>query len=322
MSRPLRIEYQGAYYHIFSRGNRRQSIFRSDTDRNTFLETLERMSDRFKVDIFAFVLMDNHYHLLLRTNQPNLSKAMQWLGTTYTTIFNLRHAQTGHLFQGRYKSILVENEPYLIQLSCYIHRNPLRAGMVQRLIDYPWSSYPAYAYKWPYYPWLHTELILSQFAPESSQCSAYREKVQRYADESKTIWEDVKHGAIYGSEGFVDQIKKQYLDKEDQELLPVQIKNVHKPKLCDIIDSASVELKADIETWKNSRRILKADVRSRDMLVYLLWQSGRFSNSEIGSQVGLTISSVSRRVGIFQEMLQDDPKLRQDYARFKSIIKG
>lgn len=99
MARPLRIEYEGAYYHVLSRGNKQQAIFQSDNDRRTFLSTLGRMSERFEVDIFAFVLMDNHYHLLFRTNRPNLSKSMQWLGTTYTTIFNLSHSQKGHLFQ-------------------------------------------------------------------------------------------------------------------------------------------------------------------------------------------------------------------------------
>ena len=101
MARPLRIQYEGAYYHVFSRGNKQQVIFLGDHDRHTFLKTLARMSERFDVTIIAYVLMDNHYHLLIRTNRPNLSKSMQWLGTTYTTIFNLRHSQKGLLFQGR-----------------------------------------------------------------------------------------------------------------------------------------------------------------------------------------------------------------------------
>jgi REP element-mobilizing transposase RayT len=113
MARPLRIEYEGAYYHVLSRGNKQQAIFLEDDDRQTFLKTIARMSERFDVTIIAYVLMDNHYHLLIRTNRSNLSKSMQWLGTTYTTIFNLRNFQVGHLFQGRFKSILVENEAYL-----------------------------------------------------------------------------------------------------------------------------------------------------------------------------------------------------------------
>ena len=124
MARPLRIEFKGALYHILSRGNERRNIFFGDDDYKVFLGVLEEMSDRFEVDIFAYVLMSNHYHLLMRTNQDNLSKSMQWAGTTYTRRFNLKHFRNGHLFQGRFKSILVQNDAYLMQLSCYIHRNP------------------------------------------------------------------------------------------------------------------------------------------------------------------------------------------------------
>ncbi|MGD8337895.1 MAG: transposase [Desulfobacterales bacterium] len=321
MARQLRIEYEGATYHVLSRGNDQQAIFLSDNDRNTFLSTLGRMSERFEVDIIAFVLMDNHYHLLLRTNRSNLSKSMQWLGTTYTTIFNLRHSKKGHLFQGRFKSILVENEPYLVQLSCYIHRNPLRAGMVQRLIDYPWSSYPAYAYNRRCPHWLKTDLILSQIGTENTRSKAYRGKVQRYADEKKSIWEEVKHGIIFGSQAFVDRIKKDYLSREPQADIPVQKKIADDRELGEIINNASAVLKIDIQKWKRFRRISKSDMISRDMLVYHLWQIGRFNNSEIGSHVGLTVSSVSRRVGIFQSLLDRDKKLQVDYRKFKSIIK-
>ena len=117
MARPWRIEYGGALYHVFSRGNNQQDIFITDDDRYLFLDTIGQMSERFDTDIFAYVLMGNHYHLLLRTQKANLSRSMQWFGTTYTRRFNLDHFQSGHLFQGRYKSILVENDAYLMQLS-------------------------------------------------------------------------------------------------------------------------------------------------------------------------------------------------------------
>ena len=321
MARQLRIEYEGAYYHVLSRGNNQQAIFLSDHDRNTFLQTLARQSERFEVDIIAYVLMDNHYHLLLRTNRPNLSKSMQWLGTTYTTIFNLRHSRKGHLFQGRYKSILVENESYLMQLSCYIHRNPLRAGIAGRLLDYRWSSYTAYAYNRRCPDWLKTDLILSRFGPDNSKCKEYREKVQRYADEKNSIWEDVKHGIIFGSQAYVDRIQKDYLSGEPQAGIPVHQKFVDDRELFEIINNASAVLKIDIQKWKSSRRISNADIISRDMLIYHLWQSGRFRNSEIGKQVGLTISSVSRRAGNFQSRLDRDKKVQTTYDKFKSIIK-
>ena len=109
MARPWRIEYEGALYHVFSRGNNQQDIFLTDDDRHLFLDTIGQMSERFDTEIFAYVLMDNHYHLLLRTPKANLSRSMQWFGTAYTRRFNLDHFQSGHLFQGRFKCILVQN---------------------------------------------------------------------------------------------------------------------------------------------------------------------------------------------------------------------
>ena len=132
MSRPWRIEFIGALYRVLSRGNEQGNFFQDDEDRNDFISLMGEISDRFDVDVFAYVLMDSHYHILLRTNRPNLSKAMQWMGVTYTRRFNNRHGRSGHLFQGRFKSLIVENDDYLIELSCYIHRNFLRAVIVRK----------------------------------------------------------------------------------------------------------------------------------------------------------------------------------------------
>jgi len=252
MARPWRIEYEGAYYHVLSRGNQQQDIFLNDIDRHTFLKTLGRMSDRFEVDVFAYVLMNNHYHLLLRTNRANLSKSMQWLGTTYTTIFNLSQSRSGHLFQGRYKSILVENEAYLLQLSCYIHRNPLRAGIIKRLVDYSWSSYPAFAYNRRHPDWLKTELILKRFKT-TNRHRAYREKVQKYSDEKKSIWEDIRHGLFYGSQAFVNRIKNDYLKKEPQTDIPIQKKIANEIDPNEIIKNATTIINCDLQKFKKSR---------------------------------------------------------------------
>ena len=163
MGRAWRIEFEGGLYHVLSRGNERRDIFYDDKDRETFLEVIGEMAERYTVDVFALVMMGNHYHLLLRTNHANLSKSMQWLALTYTRRFNNRHFRSGHLLQGRFKSIIVENDAYLMRLSCYIHRNPLRAGMVSRLSDYHWSSYKIYAYGEKPPDWLLTKPVLSQF---------------------------------------------------------------------------------------------------------------------------------------------------------------
>ena len=164
MARPWRIEYDGALYHVFSRGNNQQDIFVTDDDRYLFLDTIGQMSERFDKDIFAYVLMDNHITLSFSASytQSQCIQKYAMVGTTYTRRFNLAHFQIGHLFQGRFKSILVENDAYLMQLSYYIHRNPLRAGIVKRLMDIRWSCYPAYAYNCRDLKRLHKDLIMSR----------------------------------------------------------------------------------------------------------------------------------------------------------------
>ena len=206
MARAWRVEFEGASYHVLSRGNEQRSIFLDNMDRALFLDVVGEASERFEVEVFAFVLMTNHYHLLMRTNRANLSKTMQWLGGTYTRKFNNRHRRSGHLFQGRFKSILVENDAYVVELSCYLHRNPLRAGLVKRLIDFKWSSYPVYGYGRKGPEWLKTDLILSYFSGVERH-KAYRQKVQRYADGRSAVERfptrvDLGHTVLCGEHSF------------------------------------------------------------------------------------------------------------------------
>ncbi len=121
------------------------------------------MVERFKLEVHAYVLMKNHYHLLIKTKEANLSRAIQWLGVSYSVWYNRRHQRTGHLFQGRFKSFLIENERYFVAMGLYIHGNPLRAGIVERLTDYPWSSYIIYANQSIQCSWLKKDLVLGYF---------------------------------------------------------------------------------------------------------------------------------------------------------------
>jgi putative transposase len=320
MARQWRIEFEGALYHILSRGNQQQDIFLGDEDRDGFLDVLGEMSDRFAVDIFAYVLMDNHYHILLRTQNPNLSKSMQWMGTTYTRRFNLNHLRSGHLFQGRYKSIIVENDAYLQRLSYYIHRNPLRAGLVHRLADYHWSSYPAYAYNKKHPEWLNTDVILEQYNVQDKR-RAYRQKVQKYSDEKNRIWEDVCHGLIYGSQNFVDEIKSNYLSDQSLDELP-QLRSVLKEtQPGTILQKTAKVLGCSAESFKQSRRISEDDKDNRDLLIYFLWETGMYTNREIGKLLGLTYSSISRRVRITKNRLKKKRQLNRNYQNLKSLIK-
>ena len=141
MARPLRIEYPGAVYHVTSRGNARQDIYLDDKDRLRFLKIVQQVIDRFNWLCHAYCLMGNHYHLLIETVDPTLSRGMRHLNGVYTQTFNRRHQRVGHVFQGRFKAILVERDAYLLQLSRYVVMNPVRAKMVRAAKDWPWSSY-------------------------------------------------------------------------------------------------------------------------------------------------------------------------------------
>ena len=269
MGRAWRIEYEGALYHLMSRGNDGQDVYLNGDDRKLFLDTISEMSERFEVDIFAYVLMSNHYHLLVRTHRANLKKAMQWFGTAYTRRFNNRNFKKGHLFQGRYKSILVQNDAYLIQLSCYIHRNPLRAGIVRRLIDYKWSSYPIYAYAKKGPAWLSTQLIWSYFKGADKH-KQFREKVQKYAKEEKRLLEDIHHGMILGAKKFVNRIRKQFLPDIPHNALPQQKQLAKDIKLDDILKKSAKIVQIDIDKCVQAKRLHGIEKHKRDLLVYLL----------------------------------------------------
>jgi len=320
MARPWRIEYEGAFYHVMSRGNEQREIFFDEKDRFAFLKVLGEMSKRFEVDIFAYVLMANHYHLLIKTQQANLSKAMQWLGVTYTCRFNLKHSRCGHLFQGRFKSILVQNDAYLLQLSFYIHRNPTRAKTVSRLAQYRWSSYPAYAYGKEHPEWLQKDLILAQFNVEDKH-KAYREKVQRYAEEEKSIGENLRHGIFFGSKKFVTRIREKYLSEELHAEIPQQklVKKGYNPQT--IINQAAKILGYSLKKFRHPSRIAQSDKDNRDLLIYLLWQTGLYTNQKIGHFFGLSYSAVSQRAKIFRTKVQNDKKTREKFSQIKSQIK-
>ena len=321
MTRAWRIEYEGALYHILSRGNEKQNIVTNDDDRKLFLATAGEMAERFEIDLFVYVLMDNHYHLLFRTNRANLCRSMQWFGATYTKRFNLRHNRSGHLFQGRFKNMLVQNNAYLLQLSYYIHRNPLRAGMVRRLVDYNWSSYRAYAYGKRHQNWLNTKVILSQFINVEDQHQAYRENIQKNSKEEQRVWENLRHGIFVGTEKFVRQIKKRHLPDVPHAELPHQKQIIKDVNIDMVLSKAAAILKCDMDLCRKSNRISQSVKADRDLLIYIAWQLGLVTNREIGEKFGLTYSAVSQRVRVIKEMLSKDKELERKYRHIKSLMK-
>jgi len=220
MARPLRIEYPGAVYHVTSRGNAQADIYLEDLDRETFLDTLAGVIHRFGWVCHAYCLMSNHYHLVIETPEPNLAPGMRQLNGVYTQRFNHRHHRVGHIFQGRYKAILVERDAYLLELIRYVVLNPVRAGMVKNVLQWAWSSYRATAGIETCPSWLSTDWLLSQFGKQRRRClDRYMQFVAEGASRGR-IWEGLNQQVYLGGDAFVDQIKSELSDRNDLTEVP------------------------------------------------------------------------------------------------------
>jgi putative transposase len=217
MSRPLRIEYEGALYHVTSRGNAGRDIFVDEKDRGSFVETIASVVNRYRFIIHAYCLMTNHYHLMVETPEGNLAAGMRQINGAYSQRFNHRHGTKGHLMQGRYKAFVVEKEGYLLELSRYIVMNPVRAGMVSSPRQWQWSSYCATAGIKEKEKFLHTGWILDSFSSSRAQAHRlYREFVQEMIGEKNPL-RGARGGIILGSEHFIEQhreLLEKILDKE------------------------------------------------------------------------------------------------------------
>jgi len=235
MARPLRLEFEGAIYHLLGRGNRRQRIFASERDRLEFLKLLARSAERFEGMVHGFVLMGNHFHLLAQTRQANLSRWMHWLMVSYTIYFNRRHGRSGHLFQERYKSFLVEGGEYLLGLSRYIHLNPVRGAVLgrgtpgerrKRLRAYPWSSYRGYAGLEKPLRFVQEDLVLGELrASGRTKRVTYRRFVEEgLVREIENPFEAVAWQAVLGSESFVRQVRDRLggLIRQEREVTAVR----------------------------------------------------------------------------------------------------
>ena len=213
MNRPLRIEFPGAAYHVTSRGDRREAIYGGDEDRTLFLDVLAQATERFHAKVLAYCLMGNHYHLVLQTRDANLSLLMRHLNGVYTQAFNRRHGLTGHLFQGRFKAILVDTDAYLLTLCQYVELNPVRARMVEFAQDWPWSSYQAHTGSAEGPPWLDlaamARFILQREAVTAAdQALAAQRHTELIAQgPPEELWADALRQQVYlGDEDFVQRM--------------------------------------------------------------------------------------------------------------------
>jgi putative transposase len=231
MSRPLRLEFPGAIYHVTARGNARAAIFFDDEDRQLLLDVLAECINRFGWLCHAYCLMDNHYHLLIETPEGNLSAGMRQLNGIYTQRFNRRHDHVGHVFQGRFQAILVERESYLLELCRYVVLNPVRARMVLYPAQYVWSSYPAMIGAVPKSPWLYTDWLLGQFG--NARANARRGYAQFVSEgiDMPSPWAALKGQVLLGTQCFVESLLPLIAKKRDLKESPKAQRLIHRPDL-------------------------------------------------------------------------------------------
>jgi putative transposase len=285
MSRQLRVEYAGAFYHIFSRGNQKQPIFFSDEDRFYFLKILGDVHDKFGMIFQAYCLMLNHYHLNASTPYGGLSKALHLMNTAYSVYLNRKHGRCGHLFQGRFRSILVEAGSYAIELSRYIHLNPVRAGLVARPEDYAWSSYREYLGLRIPYPWLDPSPIVGRPSPgDSERRNNYAAYVMAGigADPPAGYYESKRTG-ILGGEEFADTIRRDYLKAQ------VEVRDRERPQL-DVYRKR-VTLPEILELAQST--IGLRNKLSKSAAIYLSHRYEDYTLMEIASFHKMSISGVS-----------------------------
>jgi REP element-mobilizing transposase RayT len=308
VARPWRIEYPNALYHVFSCGNERRAIVKTAEDRMTFIRLLGRMAARYAVDLFGYVLMPNEYDLLLRTRQPNLAQAMHWIGTAYTRRYNLAHLRSGHLFQGRYQSRLVEDAQVMAELSCHIHFKPVRRLLASDPADYPWSSYGAYAFGAPLPVPVDAAFVLDALSGPDRR-RAYREMAQRIGRRPEIVSSKLKHRILYGSRGFLEQIRQRFIAAAPGSDITGQrrLYGDRDPRvlLAEIAAAWSPEPEAP---WRLDPRA------ESDLQMYLLSRTGFFRHREIGTFFGLSHSAVSRRIKSFEARLDADRELADRLA--------
>jgi len=277
MSRPLRIEYPGALYHLTSRGNARGNIFFDDVDREIFLEVLRSTVERFDWCVHAYCLMGNHYHLLAQTPQPNLSRGMRRLNGIYTQRFNSRHQRVGHVFQGRFKSILVERDRYLLELARYIVLNPVRAGLTRAPGSWPWSSYRATARQQPAPRWLSVKPILDHFGGEEPGASEdYRRFVAAGLDRVSP-WRDLRAEVLLGTEQFVQTLAPRLAAVRNVTETPRAQRFADRPALARLLSAGNGQTRAQREA-----AIREAHLRHA------------YTLAEIAHHLGFHYSTVSR----------------------------
>jgi REP element-mobilizing transposase RayT len=313
MARPLRVQYSGALYHVTARGNERKVIFRSDVDRERFLAVLAQAVERYRLRLHAYVLMDNHYHLLLEIQEPNLSLALRHLNGVYTGFFNRVHRRVGHLFQGRYKAILVDKDSYVLELSRYIHLNPVRTKQRHSLERYPWSSYWDYIGRRPAPAWLTRDVVLGDVGGVGRQ---REQRYQSFVEEGEKDgvsrpWDCVVAQMVLGNERFVAGIRRRVATTPDRDV-PSRRQLAERPSwraIERVVRTSAATLKV-LATGRRSDPV-------RAVLIYLARERGGLSLREVARLVDREEATVSQQARRVAERRRTDTRWDRAIARIE-----
>jgi len=286
MVRPLRIEFPGAVYHITSRGNERKTIFKDDQDRKIFLDTLADVTFRYNWLCHAYCLMENHYHLLIDTPDGNLSIGMRQLNGIYTQRFNKRHSRVGHLFQGRFKAVLVQKDSHLLEACRYVVLNPVRAKKVYRPEAWVWSSYRATAGLEKLHSCLVTDWVLSQFGSERKKAKVSYRRFVRNGIGIESIWSGVRGQSVWGEEEFIESLSDYVRGKKQIPEIAKCQRFMNRPPLEDIF-----------------RTEVLGDKRKRDKSMGEAVLEHGYTQREVADHLGLHFTSVSRILRAKDKML-------------------
>ena len=319
MSRPLRIEYPGAWYHVMNRGAGRKNIFRQADHRELFHDLLMEIRSAYRWEVHAYCLMDNHYHLLIHTPLGNLGRAMRHLNGVYTQRFNRSVKTDGPLFRGRYKAILVDADNYLLPVSRYIHRNPVEAGQPQWMHDPLWTSYPLYIGEKKKYDWFSTSRIL-EMTGSRNRASLYRRYVEgEIEDEMTRFYSKGRLSPVLGSERFIAEIER-YINKQAISPEIAESRKIREVPSMDNIRRVCAEyFQLPLAELRTSQRGTFG--LARNIAMHLCRTVGGYGLQEIANEFGsLGYSGVARAVGRLKMKLKTDRKLSRTLLKLQEII--
>ena len=319
MSRPLRIEYADAWYHVMNRGRRSEDIFRDKKDYNRFVELVKESSDMWNAGIAAYCLMPNHYHLLVQTRDGNLSRLMRHINGAYTQRFNRFHGCDGQLFRGRYKSILVDEDAYLLQLVRYIHRNPVEAGLVDKLDGYEWSSHKGYTSRAKKWDWLSKDVVLSMLTRDKrQQRRAYSQFVSKEnTEEIVRVLEGKQIPWLLGTETFIKWVKDTFFKEKHHEEVPES--RALAPEKEEILEAVVKFYEVNQHDFVKSKRGVFNEPRNVAIYLCRVLRGDRLH--ELGRDFHLKrYSSVSTAIDRTKAEISKNPKLKQRVEKLKAVL--